>query len=229
MLKKLLGLSDDSPSATMEAPVFPTAEEVFSLDQQVDELAKAMTPEKGILWAGKSAEMVEGVISPEDAKAAEAAVAFAQQPQVALQKKASEAAKAVEQPGPGAMAAQAAGLSLRPAVSLEAAESMDPKALNALEQQGEGVVSSLVAGAVKLAAALKADPSKVAAAVPEILNKDLSVPVPETPEIPELDPKVVMPVDKALQELSGSQLAETAQALQPFLELGKNIQSGAIA
>jgi hypothetical protein len=52
MLKKLFGLGGAEPPVNAaKAPAYPTVEEVLSLEQRVDELAKELPPEKGILWA----------------------------------------------------------------------------------------------------------------------------------------------------------------------------------
>jgi hypothetical protein len=204
MFKKLFGLADGVAS-TAEAtatPPFVSAAEVLALDQKVNALAAAMTPEKAVLWAGKSAEMVQQVTSPDDAKAAQSAIAFAKVPQLELKEQALDAANAVGKPGPGAMAAQAAGLA-----------------------EGQPV-DALVAGVVKLAAALNVAPAKVASAVPDLPPIDMNT--ADTPELPPVDPNTVMPAAQALQQLSGPDLAKTAQALQPFLELGEGIQSGII-
>lgn len=230
MFKKIFGI--DKPEAVpsaAEAVEHPSVDELLSLEQQVDTLAREMPVEKGILWAAKSAEMVQPLLSPEDAQAAQAAEAFSKDPSPELSEAAVKAAKAVEVPGPGAMAAQAAGLASGPAVSDDAAKLMGAEALAGMLDQVKEGVFGLIAGAVKLAAALAEDALKVAQAVVPLPKFDLNAPeAPEIPEAPPVDPATITPPREALEQLSGEQLAKSAAALKPFLELGEKIKNGLI-
>ena len=217
MFKKLFNFGeDDSPSAA-DTVRYPSAKEVIALDKKVDDMAATMTPQQGVLWAGKSTEMVKDVTPPDDMMAAEAALTFARLPTEDARKKAVKAAKAVEAPGPGVMAAQAAGL---------VPVSEPAKDPGGILKMATAAVAPLVAGAVKLAAAMKADPAKVVKAALPMPKVDLKA--PEMPKAPQLDPALVMPSEQALQQLGGEQLAKSAQALEPFLKLGESIQRGQI-
>ncbi len=232
MLKKLFNLgAEEAPEGmAAAAPRFPTAEEVMGLEQQVDTLAGELPPEKGVLWAAKSADMVKAFTSPQDLAAAQAAEAFAREPNADLQKAAVEAAvEAAEVAGPGSMAAQAAGMAMGPSLPMGAANVMGDVALAGLVDQLKKGVSSIVAGAVKLAAALLADSSKVAQAIIPLPKIDLQAPTaPELPEIPE-KPEMMMSAPDAFRQMNGEQLARSAEVLKPFLELGEKIKSGLIS
>lgn len=230
MLKKLFGIDKPEAAPTAaDAVEHPSVEEVLSLEQQVEALARELPVEKGVLWAAKSAEMVQSLISPEDAQAAQAAEAFSKDPSPKLGEVAVKAAEAVEVPGPGAMAAQAAGLASGPGISEDAAKLMGVEAVAGMLDQVKEGVFALIAGAVKLAAALAADALKVAQAVVPLPKFDFNAPEPpKMPEVPEVDPATITPAREALGQLSGEQLAKSAEALKPFLELGEKIKNGQI-
>lgn len=182
----------------------------------IDAMAEQMPPREGVWWAVASGKQVEpDVLSPEDLAALEAAEAWVKDPSEATASAAGEALKDVDYQGPGAWAAVAA-ISVPVAAALAggagagAAMTAAPAAATAA-----GIAPKAVAGAVKLAAALKNGQK------------------PETPQAADVAEKVADAVGEAKPEsaesapaASAANAAKSAKALKPFIDNGRDIMEG---
>jgi hypothetical protein len=215
----------DANPAGKEAPIPP--------DKVIDQMASDMPQRESVWWACKSADEVGPQMTPEDIEAKLAAEAWVKEPTPQNKLAAEEAAKATDFKGPGAWSAQAAAWSKNPETEATSAAAADlpPEVAQAKELMGKEASSAVaVAGAVKLAAAMKANPKEVqkALANSEPAPPGIEAEVPEMPEKPGLD----LP---ELPEMAGqdpppqqtkSEIKKTAKALKPFIELGKNVAEG---
>lgn len=204
MAKSLLGKLSQMVGLT-EAP---SPEEYCP--EVIDAMAEEMAPRDGVEWAVKSARQVDpDMLSPEDLAALEAAEAWAADPCEATVAAAEEALQDVDYQGPGAFAALAAvSVPLAAALASTAGGVGAAAAAAPAAASATGIAPKAVAGAVKLAAAM-ANGQKPAVA-------DAAEATDSAPQAA-ADAKS----DEASHDPAG-----TAEALKPYIDLGKDIMAG---
>ena len=236
----------DGKSADQAAAIPP--------DKVIDQMASDMPEQKSVWWACKSADKVGSQMTPEDIQAKLAAEAWVKEPTPENKLAADDAAKATDYKGPGAWSAQAAAWAKDPeteATSAAAAE-LPPEVVQAKELMGKEASSAVaVAGAVKLAAAMKANPKEVEKVLAdsgqtpqEDKTEMLKMPekielengkleIPEKPELELLEvlenkevPTPEMAQSDPPAQQTKSEMKKTAKALKPFIELGKDVAEG---
>ena len=201
--------SAESASAGKESPAPP--------DKVIDKMAQDMPERESVWWACKSADKVDSQMTPEDIKAKLAAEAWVKEPTPDNKLAAGDAATESGHKGPGAWSAQAAAWAKDPQSETNVATSEDsaPEVAQSKELTSKDASAAVaVAGAVKLAAAMKSDPKAVLkaladskqtppeqeaepAATPEKIA--LEQPKLEIPEKPEIQLEEVPEVLEKLQ------------------------------
>jgi hypothetical protein len=169
----------------------------------IDSLSKQMDDRKNVWWAVQSSKKVPaGSTSPADQHASTAAENWVKNPTPSNQSAAGDAAKAAGHAGPGAWAAQGAAWSKPGAASTP-------------------LTSHAAAGWVKLSAVCSSGQKLPAMPkLPAVQRPSLSA--PSMPKMPSL-PKPSMPSSPA----APSEPAGAAPKIhQPFISLGKDVQSG---
>jgi len=220
----------------------------------IDQMASDMPEQKSVWWACKSADKVNSQMTPEDIQAKLAAEAWAKEPTPENKLAAEDAAKATDYKGPGAWSAQAVAWAKDPEAEAtsSAATELPLEVVQAKELMGKEASSAVaVAGAVKLAAAMKANPKEVAKVLAdskqtpqedeteslempekiELENGKLEIPEKLESELLEgLENKEVPAPEMAQSDppaqQTKSEMKKTAKALKPFIELGKDVAEG---
>jgi hypothetical protein len=179
-------------------------------DEMVKTLAHGLPDREGVAWAAQSAQTVADKLPPADVQALQAAQAWTKTPTAATQAAAATAAEKAGMTGPGGMAAQAAAWA-KPAI---------PPAAPAAGVTLPRLAPFAVAGAVQLAAAIKANPS---AAAPKPVAQVVTaaakeVPLPATvPAAAPAGPPPTIPPDVQSQ---------TFQAQHPYIASGIDFATG---
>jgi len=166
-----------------------------------------MSERDSVDWACQSSRKVEGQSAPEDTEALEAAEKWVQNPSPATQADAAAAAARTDYQGPGAWAAQGAAWSQSPAGTAPAA----------------GNTGSAVAGSVNLAAAIS---SKTFVPASAALPAAPVAPAAPTLAAPAAEALTVAEPAAPTPEIPPNVLTQKADALKPFLDLGKSIAGG---
>jgi hypothetical protein len=194
------------PGMTSSEYIHALQEKKQSLDA-VNALAHGMPERDAVSWAAQSSQKVADKLNPQEQAAAKAAEAWVQNPSDATKAAATAAASKTDFKGPGGWAAQAAAWAQSPApvakVAAGAAATPPPPALT----------PNAVAGAILLAAGLTNRPPMAAPQKPDLKAQPLAMP---QVDIPSVTPPEPPPLDQS----------KMAKALQPFIDLGKDIASG---
>lgn len=235
-LKKMMGKVFDGPALDPETQKLAT-----SSDKIIDRMAADMPEQKAVWWAGKSSEMVEGQMTPEDIQAKKAAEMWVKNPSPENKSAAETAAKQTDYKGPGAWAAQAAAWSKEPsgAGGAEMAQNVPEESTATPELTPQPhLAATAAAGSVKLAAAMKNSPDTVRKILAESAQAEVFA--KENPpdfqadheiDLPGVNSNDTMKKDKAgLQENiprpTKAEMKKTAQSIKPFIDLGKDIAEG---
>jgi len=179
----------------------------------IDAMAEEMPPREGVWWAVLSGKEVAGDLTHEDLAALEAAEAWVMSPSEETVAAAEEALKDVDYQGPGAWAAVAAtAVPLAAAIASGASGAgLAVGAIAPAAAAASPVAPKAVAGAVKIAAAIAAGnkpqpvtASEAAAAVDAVSDASAAQPA----------------------VASAAEAAKTAEALKPFIDVGKDVMEG---
>ncbi len=174
-------------------------------------LAHSLPPRDAVRWAADSCAMVAPQQSPVDKAAAEASKRWAANPTDDNRQQALRLAGEANHAGPGAWAAQAAGLAGAPATPGE-----DPAI-------GRDLVGKAVAGSVMLAAAM----SKPGFKLP-VPGAPAALTMPGMPVAPAV-PKLVMPAAASLAAppVPAAASDELSALYKPFVDRGLALAAGA--
>lgn len=198
------------PGMTSSEYIHALQEKKQSLDA-VNALAHGMPERDAVSWASQSSLKVADKLNPEEQAAAKAADAWVRTPSDATKAAAAAAASKTDFKGPGGWAAQAAAWAQSPVppatVPVGAAATPPPPALT----------PNAVAGAILLAAGLTNRPPMAAPQKPDLKAVAAGLPKVDAASVtPSVPPPELPPVDQS----------KMAKALQPFIDLGKDIASG---
>jgi hypothetical protein len=180
-------------------------------------LAHGMPEQDSVKWACESSRKVADKLNPEETAALEAAEAWVKSPTPEAQAAAQAAATKTDFSGPGGWAAQAASWAKSPSAGAGSAPSAGAGAPAAA---GPGLAASAVVGSVLLAAGLTKQPAMPPPQKPKLdaatVQKIAEAPISKT-SAPQAAPAPMPAADQG----------KLAKLLDPFIDLGKNIASGA--
>jgi hypothetical protein len=204
------------PGMTSSEYIHALQEKKQSLDA-VNALAHGMPERDAVSWAAQSSQKVAAKLNPQEQAAAKAAEAWVKNPSDATKAAAAEAASKTDFKGPGGWAAQAAAWAQSPAPATGSAPAGAPTGAAAggatATPAAPPLTPAAVAGAVLLAAGLSNAPPMAPPQKSDLKAQALAMPKGETPPMTQAKPPLV-------------DQSKMAKALQPFIDLGKNIASG---
>jgi len=172
----------------------------------VNMLAHGMPERESVWWACQSSQQVSGKLNTADSAALASAENWVKNPTPQNQAAAAAAASKTDYSGPGGWAAQAAAWSKTPGAPEPPAAPGTPAPV--------GLAGAAVAGSVLLAAGLVNRPP-----MPEVKKPQFAIPTTPQP-VPPQAPAPAMP------EIPPVDNNKLSKALNPFLDLGKDVASG---